>query len=119
MYAAGVNLLAGSDSANPYTYPGFGLHDELALLVRAGLTPLQALRTATSEPARFLGKQDTMGAIEKGMLADLVVLEGNPLEDISNTRRIRAVVVNGRLLEREEIQRILAQAALAAEGMVE
>ena len=119
MHDAGVSLMAGSDSANPYTYPGFSLHDELALLVEAGLTPVQVLRLATLEPARFLSKQETLGAVEKGKLADLVLLDGDPLADIKNTRRIRAVVVNGRLLEREELRRMLESAALAAERMVE
>jgi imidazolonepropionase-like amidohydrolase len=119
MHAAGVNLLAGSDSANPYTYPGFGLHDELELLVKAGLTPLQALRLATTEPARFLGQQETLGTVEKGKRADLVLLEGNPLEDIRNSRRIRAVIVGGRLVEQAEIRQLLEQAAAAAGKMTE
>jgi imidazolonepropionase-like amidohydrolase len=118
MHEAGVSLLAGSDSANPYTYPGFSLQDELGLLVKAGLTPLQALRLATTEPARFLEKQDILGTIEKGKRADLVLLDGNPLEDISNTRRIRAVVVDGKLLERDELKHLLDGAASAAEKMV-
>lgn len=119
MHAAGVNLLAGSDSANPYTYPGFSLHDELQLLVKAGLTPLQALRLATTEPARFLNQQEKLGGIEKGKWPDLVLLEGNPLENIGNTHRIRAVFANGRLIDRAEIQRLLEQAATAAEKMTE
>jgi imidazolonepropionase-like amidohydrolase len=113
MAAAGVPIMAGTDTTNPYCLPGFGLHDELELLVSAGLTPLQALQAATIQPARFLGKADSLGSVEAGKLADLVLLEGNPLVNISNTKRIRAVVANGRLFRRADLDRLLAE----AEGM--
>jgi hypothetical protein len=108
MNRAGVKVLAGSDSGNPYVYPGSGLHDELALLVRAGLTPMEALQAATLNPAKFLNLLETLGTVERGKLADLVLLEANPLDDISNTRRIAAVVVNGMYLPKSELQKMLA-----------
>jgi imidazolonepropionase-like amidohydrolase len=85
------------------------------LLVRAGLTPAEALRTATINPARFLGWTDSLGVVATGKVADLVLLDGNPLQDIANTKRIRAVIQGGRLLDRSTLDRLLAHAkALAA-----
>jgi imidazolonepropionase-like amidohydrolase len=107
MNNAGVGLLAGTDEANPYCFPGFSLHDELALLVRAGLTPLEALRSATINPARYYGKDESQGTVEAGKDADLVLLDANPLADIHNTTRIRAVVAGGRLYDRGALDRIL------------
>lgn len=97
---AGVPLLAGTDLGDPYVIPGFALHDELALMVAAGVTPLAALQSATSEPARAFGLTDTVGAIAPGQAADLLVLNGDPLADIHNTSHIYAAVLNGRWLER-------------------
>ena len=112
---AGVPMLAGSDSPNPYVYPGFSLHDELGLLVHAGLTPAEALRTATINPARFLGLTDSLGVVATGKVADLVLLDGNPLQDIANTKRIRAVIQGGHFLDRHPLDALLAHAkALAA-----
>jgi hypothetical protein len=96
---ARVKLLAGTDMPQAFVYPGFSLHDELELLVRAGLTPLEALRTATYNPAEFLGALDSLGTVAKGKLADLVLLEANPLSDIRNTRRIAVVIANGRVFD--------------------
>jgi imidazolonepropionase-like amidohydrolase len=107
MHRAGVKILAGTDLGNPYVYPGFSLHDELALLVQAGLTPLEALQTATLNPAKFFGKETELGTIEKGKLADLVLLDANPLENINNTTKINAVVLNGRLLDRAALDKLL------------
>jgi len=98
----------------PYLFPGFSLHDELALYVKAGLTPLEALQTATRNPAQFLGLIDRLGTVERGKLADLVLLEANPLQDIANTKKINAVVVNGRLIDKAELQRMLVDAEAAA-----
>lgn len=111
MHGAGVPMLAGSDTGlgNAYTFAGFSLHDELALLVEAGLPPLEALRAATVNPTHFLSITDSLGSIERGMVADLILLEANPLEDIRNTQRIRAVVVDGRLYRRPDLDRLLAQ----------
>lgn len=108
---AGVGILAGTDASDePYVFAGSGLHDELALLVEAGFTPLQALQAATLNPARYLGAADSMGTVAAGRVADLVVLDANPLEDIRNTTRIFAVVADGRLIEAGERARLLARA---------
>jgi imidazolonepropionase-like amidohydrolase len=96
---AGVKLLAGTDMPQAFVYPGFSLHDELALLVQSGLTPLEALRTATYNPAEFLGALDSLGTVAQGKLADLVLLDADPLADIHNTRRISAVIANGRVFD--------------------
>ena len=111
-----VRFLAGTDLANPYIYPGFSLHDELATLVALGFTPLEALRAATLDPARFLGAGDSLGAVATGKRADLVLLEANPLEDIRNTSRIVAVVADGRLYELPARQRMLAEVEKWAAG---
>jgi imidazolonepropionase-like amidohydrolase len=108
MQVAGVTILAGTDTAAPFVYPGFSLHEELALLVHAGLTPMQALEAATSRAAEFMGKSATQGTIEKGKVADLVLLDADPLADIHNTSRIRAVVIRGRLLDRAALDELLS-----------
>ena len=110
MRRAGVGFLAGTDTGNPFCFPGFSLHDELALLVKAGLAPVEALRSATLDPAKFLGLDKTLGTIEQGKIADLVLLDANPLEDIRNSQRINAVVSNGRLFDRKALDKMLAQA---------
>lgn len=112
MQRAGVSMLAGSEAGLVYAYPGFSLHDELAELVRAGLTPLQALRTATVEPARFLGLRNL---IRPGHNADLVVLDANPLADIRNTTKIHAVLVRGRFIDSAERRRMLKDVEDAAD----
>lgn len=109
-HRAGVTLLAGTDVGVRYVYPGFSLHDELELLVQAGLSPLEALRTATVNPVRFLGFADSLGTIRLGSIADLVLLDSNPLEDIRSTRRIAAVVLRGKLLDRAVLDGMLAEA---------
>jgi imidazolonepropionase-like amidohydrolase len=118
MHRAGIPMLAGTDAAwgVPYTYAGFSLHDELELLVRAGLTPLESLQTATLNPARFLGRTQDLGTIEKGKLADMVMLTASPLEDIHNTQKIDAVFVNGRPLTRRDLDALLAQAEIAVKN---
>jgi imidazolonepropionase-like amidohydrolase len=114
MQKAGVGILAGTDDANPYSFVGFSLHDELAMLVDAGLTPMQALQSATLNPAKFLNRLDSLGTIEKGKLADLVLLDANPLVNIRNTQRIKAVVVNGRYFDEDALKRILSDVETAA-----
>ena len=99
MYRAGVGVLAGTDAPLRNSPPGFGLHEELAWLVQAGLSPFEVLRAATLDAARFLGMQDSLGTVAPGRLADLVLLDADPRADIRNTRRIRAVVAGGRLLD--------------------
>jgi imidazolonepropionase-like amidohydrolase len=110
----GVPILAGTDVGGPLLVPGLSLHRELELLVRAGLTPAAALRAATLGPALFLGAADSLGTIAQGKLGDLVLLDADPLADIHNTTRIRAVVLNGRLLDRAALDELLAEAERAA-----
>ncbi len=112
MHAAGVSMLAGSDSLDPLNYPGSSLHRELQWLVRAGFTPMEALQCTTINPARFLArdKAGEVGAIAAGRLADLLILDANPLDDIANTQRISAVVTNGRVYDRAELDRLLERA---------
>lgn len=114
MQKAGVGILAGTDDANPYVFPGFSLHDELALLVKAGLTPIEALRAATYNPAKFLGLLNLLGTVERGKLADLVLLDASPLENISNTKKIAAVITNGNYLGREALDKMFADVEAAA-----
>jgi len=105
----GVMLLAGTDIAGS-RIPGFSLHDELSMLVKAGLNPLQALQTATLNPAIVLNRTQDFGSIEAGKIADLVLLDANPLENIDNTGRISAVVLKGRLLRRSDLDKLLQDA---------
>jgi imidazolonepropionase-like amidohydrolase len=107
MNEAGVEILAGTDAPNPLSFPGFGLHDELSLLTGAGLTPAQALQAATRNPARLLGRLDSLGTIEQGKLADLVLLEANPLDKIEHTRLIGGVIANGRYFSKDRLQAML------------
>jgi ankyrin repeat protein len=109
MRGAGVGLLAGTDTPIKFCLPGFSLHEELILFVKAGLSPMEALRTATYNPAKFFGKLDSMGTIEQGKIADLVLLEADPLRDISNTQKIAAVVFGGKLSDKPALPRMLAQ----------
>lgn len=103
-----VSLLAGTDMPDlPFTFPGSSLHDELELMVQAGLTPNEALRTATINPAKYLSRSYELGHIEMDNLADLVLLDGNPLEDINNVRDIHAVVLRGKLLDRSTLDDML------------
>jgi imidazolonepropionase-like amidohydrolase len=108
MQKAGAKILAGTDTAAPFVYPGFSLHEELALLVQSGLTPMEALQAATSRAAEFMGKSATQGTIERGKVADLVLLDADPLADIHSTSRIRAVVVRGKLLDRAALDTLLS-----------
>ena len=110
MQSAGVGIMAGTDSAAPYVIPGFALHQELVLLVQAGLSPMQALQAATKNPADFLGKSKTQGTIEAGKNADLLLLDANPLEDVHNTQKIRALILQGKLLDRAALDTLLSSA---------
>jgi imidazolonepropionase-like amidohydrolase len=116
MYKSGVPILAGTDLGNSFLFPGFSLHDELENFVNAGFTPLAALQTATINPAKYVGKEKVIGNVSKGKLADLVLLDANPLTDISNTRKINAVVANGQLLTRKDLDKLLQKSSTTAKG---
>jgi len=105
MQRSGVKMLVGTDDS----FFGTSLHEELVELVKAGLTPMEALQIATKNAAEYYGKLDSSGTVEKGKVADLVLLDANPLESIENTEKISAVVLNGRMLDRKELDRLLAQ----------
>ncbi len=116
MHHAGVPFLAGTDTAPAiFVLPGFSLHDELANFVEAGFTPMEALQTATSNPAKFFGTESTQGSIAKGKLADLVLLDADPLADIHNTRKISAVLANGHRYDRAALGALLKAAESAAQ----
>jgi len=105
LQTSGAKFLAGSDYANPYTYPGFSLHEELEIFVEeAGLTNLEALQTATINPAIFMGKESEFGTIENGKLANLVLLDKNPLDNINNTRSINSVLISGQYFEGQKLR---------------
>ena len=115
MHRAGIPFLAGTDTAaGVYVFPGFSLHEEMQLLVQAGFTPLEALQCATRNPAEYLGKLGEMGTVEKGKVADLVLLDANPLDNIANTQRIAGVVVAGRYLSRADLDQLLRGVEAAA-----
>ncbi|GAB7040197.1 MULTISPECIES: amidohydrolase family protein [Catenuloplanes] len=117
-HRAGVPVLAGTDTGTAYVYPGFSLHDELANLVEASFSPMRALQAATSAPARFLGLHD-VGVVRRAAVADLAVLDADPLADIRNTRRVHAVVVRGELISAERRERMLRDVeAAAASGVL-
>lgn len=110
-----TNLLVGTDTANPFVVPGFSVHEELALLVRGGLTPYEALSAATRRSAEFLGKSD-FGTIAVGKRADLVLVDGNPLADVREADRITGVMVRGRWLGKPELAALLATVEDSARG---
>ncbi len=115
LHKAGVPFLAGTDTpAGVHIFPGYSLHEELQRFVAAGFTPLEALQTATINPARFFGMEDQLGAVEKGKVADLVLLSANPLADIANTQKIAGVIVNGRYFYRAELDNMLGRVETAA-----
>lgn len=109
---AGVKLLLGTDAPIPAVVPGFGAHEELLNFVEAGLTPYEALETATVNPARYLGREKEFGTIEIGKQADLILLEANPLEDIKNTKKLAGVMVRGRWFSKSELRQMLSDLPL-------
>jgi imidazolonepropionase-like amidohydrolase len=114
-HAAGVQLLTGTDFGAAMIFPGFALHEELALLVsEAKVPPMQVLTAATRNAARFLGAGDSLGTIEADRAADLVLLDADPLADIRNTQRIAAVIVRGRLFDRAALDSLLETGARLA-----
>jgi hypothetical protein len=110
MNKKGVKLLAGTDFPNPFCFPGFSLHDELSLMVKGGMSTLDALRTATLNAAIFMNKENDFGTVEVGKLASLVLLDKNPLENIENTNSIEAVILRGRVIDRTTLDKMLSQA---------
>ena len=115
MHRAGVSFLAGTDTPpGVYIFPGFSLHEELQRFVAAGFTPMEALQAATLNPAKFLGMENQLGTVEKGKLADLVLLDANPLDDIRNTQKIAGVIANGRYFSRADLDKMLAGVQEAA-----
>ncbi|MEV5962327.1 amidohydrolase family protein [Kribbella sp. NPDC051952] len=112
----GVPIMAGTDTGTPYSVPGFALHDELEHLVSAGATPRQALYAATVEPAKFLGMSADLGSVEARKIADLVVLDADPIKDIRNSRRIHSVVTRGRVISPAQRQRMLADVEAAVKA---
>jgi imidazolonepropionase-like amidohydrolase len=115
LHKAGVPFLAGTDTPpGVYIFPGFSLHEEMQRFVDAGFTPLEALQTATLNPARFFAMEDQLGTIEPGKLADLVLLSANPIENIANTQKIVAVVANGQYFYRAQLDKLLAGVETAA-----
>ena len=106
----GVKILAGTDFPNPFSYPGFSIHDELQLLVKGGMSPATALKCATLNPAIFIGKENVFGKVAIGQLGSLVLLDENPLEDIRHTKSIHAVFLRGRYLNRATLDKLLEEA---------
>lgn len=115
LHKSGVPFLAGTDTpAGVYIFPGYSLHEELQRFVAAGFTPLEALQTATINPARFFGMEEQAGTVEKGKFADLVLLSANPVEDIANTQKIAAVILNGQYIRRADLDKMLGRVEAAA-----
>ncbi len=115
LYKAGVPFLAGADTpAGIHIFPGASLHEELQRFVAAGFTPLEALQAAMLNPARFFGMEDQLGTVEKGKLADLVLLSANPVKDIANTQKVAGVVSNGYYFSRADLDKILTRVEAAA-----
>jgi hypothetical protein len=113
-YRAGVPVMLGTDAGDSFVFPGASVHDELGELVKAGLSPAEALRAATLSGATYLGRTSDFGTVQTGRYADLVLLDANPLDDIGNSRRIHAVVLNGRVFDRAALDSMLASVEAAA-----
>ena len=111
IHDAGGRILAGSDSPDWFLLYGFSLHRELANLVEAGLTPYEALETATRNPAEWLGAAETFGTVAEGRRADLLLLDADPLTDVGNASKLAGVMLRGRWLPRSELQAMLDRAA--------
>jgi len=118
MFRAGVPILAGTDTVTPYCVPGFCLHEELALMVESGVTPLGVLQAATWNAARFMGSSDKYGAVAPGKIADLVLLDADPLVDIHNTTKVSAVFLAGKYFDRTALDQMLKDAEVAAADSV-
>lgn len=112
-HKAGVKIMAGTDANDTMVFPGFSLHDELGLLVEAGLSPMDALRAATTVPAGYLRRTGDLGGLSKGKLADIVLLDADPVAAIGNTKRIAYVIQGGRVSDRATLDAILAATRVA------
>jgi imidazolonepropionase-like amidohydrolase len=115
MHKAGVSIMAGTDTgaSNQNMFPGFSLHDELGFLVKGGLTSLEALQCATLNAAKWLNRLDTLGTVEPGKLADLVLLDADPIQDIHNATRISEVFLGGKEFDRAALDEMLRNAEVA------
>ena len=111
MQQAGVKILAGSDLGGGWVIPGFSLHQEFRELAAAGLSPLQVLQATTLNGARFAGREATMGTVEQGKNADLVLLNGNPIADVANLHQVNAVFLRGKYYSRVALDKLLADVA--------
>ena len=107
LHAAGAPIAAGTDTPIGWSIPGYSLHTELEQYVEVGMTPLEALHSATVKPAEFFGLENEMGQIKAGFLADAVLLSANPMDDIRNTRSIEAVIHQGNLLSRAHLNQLV------------
>jgi imidazolonepropionase-like amidohydrolase len=116
LQSAGIPILAGTDAGylNSFNYPGEGLHDELELYAKAGLSPRQVLASSILTGPKFLGHAERYGAVQRGKAADLLILDANPLQSVAATRKINAVVLHGRLLDRVALDELLVKAKAAA-----
>ena len=108
-YKKGGKLLSGTDALVPSTLPGISLHEELEELVDAGLTPFEALKISTTNTYEFLGESDKAGTIEPGKIANLVLLDKNPLENISNSKTIQGILIQGKWISKTEIDKRLKE----------
>jgi hypothetical protein len=113
MVKAGVEIITGTDTLKAYLVPGFSLQDELEVLAQAGMTPLQVLQASTVNPSRLFKFPD-LGTVEQGRIADLVLLDGNPLQEIRNTRQIFAVIAGGRLVDKNALGKLAQEAKNSA-----
>ena len=107
VHKTGISIMAGTDTPIGYLTPGRSLHAELVALVKAGLTPLEAIQTATINPAKYFHMENELGAVKETMWADLLILEANPLDDISNTQKINAVIKQGNFMGRDQLDLLL------------
>ncbi len=110
VHKAEIEIMAGTDSPIALLTPGQSLHEELVMLVKAGLTPLEAIKTATMNPAKYFNLEKELGLIQEGMWADMVLLDANPIEKIENTKTINAVIKNGKYFDKKDLKTILKRA---------
>jgi len=110
LYQAGVPLMVGTDLMLPGIFPGFSVHEEMAIWQEAGIPAVDVLRSATLVPAQFMGLGDRLGSVSEGKTASLVLVRANPLEDIRNAQQIEGIFLRGQYFSRQDIDRLLAEA---------